>query len=384
MARQIIDLMDTRSLFLSPVKIGHRTASNRLFAQPMETNTALANGAPGPGTVKRYCDLASGGWGAFCVEFTSVLEEDRPTRPQTALTANTVDAFAAMMDEVRRVNPEPLAFIQLSHNATHLEAGKGGRCSPAPNTDPDCRLMTRDEILKIRDATIQSAVFAQQAGFDGVDVKLCHAFFGAELIAPRNTRDDEYGGSFENRTRFLREIVKEIKAEAPDLLLIARMSIFDEGPGEFGTAGVDDPSPDMTEVHQLLQLMAELGLHIASVTGPPLPGWPEKYSSRPVCEEDLYRALRLPGYVKRGLAGTDVLTLNTGNSAMGDEWPLAARFCIENGLTDLVGFGKQSLADPLLPIKYAEGIPLNGCRLRMGCVAHFNRSAPIRCDEYPR
>ena len=149
----------------------------------METNSALENGAPGPGTVKRYCDLARGGWGAFCVECTSVLEEDRPARPQTALTANTGDAFAAMMEEVRRANPEPLAFIQLSHNATHLEAGSGRRCSPAPTDDPACRLMTRDEILKVRDATIRSAVLAQQADFDGVDVKLCHAFFGAELLA---------------------------------------------------------------------------------------------------------------------------------------------------------------------------------------------------------
>ncbi len=349
----------------------------------METNTALENGAPGPGTVKRYRDLARGGWGAFCVEFTSVLEEDRPARPQTALTGNTVDAFAAMMDEVRRANPEPLAFIQLSHNATHLEAESGRRCSPAPTTDPSCRLMTRDEILKVRDATIQSAVLARKAGFDGVDVKLCHAFFGAELIAPRNTRDDEYGGSFENRTRFIREVFRGISAEAPDLLLIARMAVYNEGAGEFGTAGIGDPSPDMTEVWRLLDLMVELGLHIASVTGPALPGWPDKYSTRPTREEDLYRALRLPGFVKRALTGTDVLTLNTGNSAMGDEWPYAARYCVESGLTDLVGFGKQSLADPLLPIKYAEGLPIDGCRLRMGCVRHFDNSAPIRCDEYP-
>ena len=374
--------MDARELFLSPTPIGHRIAANRLVAQPMETNTAHEDGSPSWATIERYRTLTSGGWGMVCIECTSVLEEDRPVRRQTALTPGTADAFASMVGEMRSAHPEPLIFIQLSHNGRHIEADTGRRCSPAPTNDPDCRLMTRDEILWVRDATIRSACVAAQAGFDGVDIKQCHMFFGAEIISPRNTRGDEYGGSFENRSRFFREVIEGIRAEAPELLLLSRLSIYEDGPGEFGTAGLGDPTPDLIEPRLLLHLLGDLGVHIASVTGPPLPGWPDEHSIRPSREEELYRALRLPGIVKRELEGTDVLTLNTGNSAMGADWPYAARFCLENRLTDLVGFGKQSMADPLLPIKLASGEAIDACQLHMGCVRHFTEAEPVQCDIY--
>ena len=75
---------------------------------------------------------------------------------------------------------------------------------------------------------------------------------------------------------------------------------------------------------------------------------------------------------------------NTGNSVMGQDWPSAARYCLEAGLADLIGFGRQSLADPFLPVKYAEGCPVDACRLRESCSNHFNESRPIRCEEYSR
>ena len=374
--------MDARELLLSPVPIGACKAVNRLAAQPMETNTAEENGSPSGATVNRYRSLARGGWGVICIECTSVVEEDRPVRRQTALTPNTVDAFSGMAEEMRRVNPDPLIFIQLSHNGRHIEAETGRRCSPAPTSDPSCRLMTRDEILHVRDAAIQAARLARQAGFDGVDIKQCHNFFGGEMIAPRNTRDDEYGGSFENRTRFFREVIEGIQAEVPGLLLISRLAIYEEGPGEFGTAGPSDTRHDFAEPKMLLRLLAGLGVHIASVTGPGLPDWPEEYSTRPAREEELYRALRLPGIVHRELEGTSVLTLNTGNSAMGADWPFAAQFCVENHQTDLVGFGKQSMADPLLPVKFAAGEPIDICKLHMGCVRHFTEAESVHCDIY--
>ncbi len=374
--------MSSIDLFFQPVSIGDRVATNRLFAQPMETNTALENGAPSPDTIRRYKRLAEGGWGMYCIECTSVVEEDRPVRRQTALTPKTVGAFAGMVGELRGANPEPLIFIQLSHNGRHIEAEAGRRCSPAPTDDPDCRLMTRDEILHVRDAMIESAGLALEAGFDGVDIKQCHAFFGGELIAPRNTRDDEYGGSFENRTRFFCEVIEAIRSKYPGLLLISRLSIYDEGPGEFGAAGPESAVPDFSEPRRLLALLAELGVHIASVTGPALPGWPEAYSTRPECEEDLYRSLRVASLVKRELVSTDVLTLNTGNSAMGADWPYAARYCVEAGHTDLVGFGKQSMADPLMPRKIASGQPFDACQLKMGCVQHFSSAEKVFCDVY--
>ncbi len=375
--------MNEYTQFLSPIAIGSKIAANRLVAHPLETNTALENGAPSPATFDRYRRLTSGGWGIVCIECTSVVEEDRPVRRQLALTEETAGDFTALADTMRAAHPEPLLFAQLSHNGRHVEAETGRRCSPAPTDDPDCRLMSRDEILYIRDATIRSAELAAEAGFDGVDIKQCHAFFGAEILAPRNVREDEYGGDFENRFRFFREVIEGIRASVGELLVMSRIAIYEGGRGEFGTAGYDDATLDLAEPRLFLQRLAELGVHIVSVTGPPLPGWPEDHKTRPTREEELYRALRLPGLAKRELLGTDTLTLNTGNSVMGADWPCAASYCLESGLTDLIGFGRQTLADPLMPRKLATGEAVHICQANGGCVRRFSSSEPVQCDVYP-
>ena len=229
----------------------------------------------------------------------------------------------------------------------------------------------------------QDVELAAEAGFDGVDIKQCHAFFGAEILAPRNVREDEYGGDFENRFRFFREVIEGIRASVGELLVMSRIAIYEGGRGEFGTAGYDDATLDLAEPRLFLQRLAELGVHIVSVTGPPLPGWPEDHKTRPTREEELYRALRLPGLAKRELLGTDTLTLNTGNSVMGADWPCAASYCLESGLTDLIGFGRQTLADPLMPRKLATGEAVHICQANGGCVRRFSSSEPVQCDVYP-
>ena len=87
-------------------------------------------------------------------------------------------------------------------------------------------LLDDGEIEQIIEAFLHAAVRAQKAGFTFVDIKHCHGYLGHEFLSAVD-RPGKYGGSFENRTRFLREIVAGVRREAPGLLIAVRLSAFD-------------------------------------------------------------------------------------------------------------------------------------------------------------
>ncbi len=106
-------------------------------------------------------------------------------------------------------------------------------------------MLTDDELRTLIDDFVSAAVRAEKAGFTFVDIKHCHGYLGHELLSGVD-RSGQFGGSFENRTRFLREIVAGIRASAPSLKLAVRVSIFDFvpfGPGE-DRIGVPEPESD--------------------------------------------------------------------------------------------------------------------------------------------
>ena len=81
---------------------------------------------------------------------------------------------------------------------------------------------------------VDSARWAYEAGFDGVDIKSCHRYLLSELLAS-HTRSGKYGGAFENRTRLLLSIIKAVKAEVPSSFIIAcRFNVFDAHPYPYG------------------------------------------------------------------------------------------------------------------------------------------------------
>jgi 2,4-dienoyl-CoA reductase-like NADH-dependent reductase (Old Yellow Enzyme family) len=143
--------------------------------------------------------------------------------------------------------------------------------------------MQDDDIDRLIDEFVYAAVLAQKAGFHFVDVKHCHGYVGHEFLSAVN-RDGKYGGSFENRTRFLRSIVEGIRAQAPGLDIGVRLSAFDWMPFIKGDDGVGIPSlkdstypyafggatsgldMDLTETFKFLELLRELGIELVCVT----------------------------------------------------------------------------------------------------------------------
>jgi 2,4-dienoyl-CoA reductase-like NADH-dependent reductase (Old Yellow Enzyme family) len=206
---------------------------------------------------------------------------------------------------------------------------------------------------------------------DGIDFKLCHGYFGGEMLRPSNTRDDRWGGSFENRTRFLREAIGEIRSglRTGDFILGARFSVFEGIRGGCGSAGADDIVEDISEMLELVRVMDDLGMDFANVSAgiPALTG----AITRPT-EISKYLVLHHLRYTKavKNLVEKENRSLKVIGSAYStyrEEAPVIMEEMLSKSCTDACGFGRQTFADPLTPKKIASGEKVNWCILCSGC-----------------
>ncbi len=158
---------------------------------------------------------------------------------------------------------------------------------PLFNVDPDLPVLTDDQIDDLIGDFVRAAVQAASIGFDFVDIKHCHGYLGHEFLSAYE-RPGRYGGSFENRTRFVREIVAGIRREAPDLMIGVRLSAFDfppfrpgpdgrgvpkwwddeDGRYPFGFGGdkTDPLAIDNTETAEFLRLLESLDIELVNLS----------------------------------------------------------------------------------------------------------------------
>src|SRR4029077_10768228 len=109
------------------------------------------------------------------------------------------------------------------------------------NVRDDGPVLSDDEIARLIEDFVRAARLAEKAGFAFVDIKHCHSYLGHEFLSAID-RPGRFGGSFENRTRFLREVVAGIRAEAPGLEVGVRVSIFDFFPFKPAADGTGVPA----------------------------------------------------------------------------------------------------------------------------------------------
>src|SRR5205085_5627039 len=153
-------------------------------------------------------------------------------------------------------------------------------------------LLTDGDVREIIEAFHAAARMADEIGFDFVDIKHCHGYLGHEFLSAY-TREGDYGGSFENRTRFLREVVEGIRAVAPGLRIGVRLSAVDSipfnpqtngSPGHhgkgvpesfeallpyrwgFGVNATNPVEPDLCEVIAFLTLLGDLGIRLVNIS----------------------------------------------------------------------------------------------------------------------
>ena len=288
-----VGVTDDISLLLQPLNIGPRTAGNRLAVHPMEGCDGTLDGEPGELTVRRWERFGAGGAKLIWGEATAVVAEARANPRQLLLTPETAPSIARVLAVTRKAHRERfgrdddlLVGLQLTHSgrwsyprpliATHLEA-----VDAAKNLAPDHPTVDDASLDALQERYVEAAVLAYDAGFDFVDVKQCHTYLLNELLAARD-RPGRYGGDFEGRTRFIREVFAAIRNCVPDLILGTRLNVYDGPPysGEpgalgqptvagasaWGSSDLDPLTPNLTEPLRLIGVLKDLGVAIVNVS----------------------------------------------------------------------------------------------------------------------
>jgi 2,4-dienoyl-CoA reductase-like NADH-dependent reductase (Old Yellow Enzyme family) len=234
------------------------------------------------------------------------------------------------------------------------------------------------------DDFVIAAKRAADAGFAFVDIKHCHGYLGHEFLSAVD-RPGKYGGSLENRTRFLRDIVAGIRAEAPTLEIAVRVSIYDFLPFQPGPDGVGVPAAragayryafggdgtglgiDLTEPAAFLDLLRRLRIElVCSTAGSPYynphmqrpAAFPPSDGYLPPEDPLLGVARQIDATARIKAMFPDLVVVGSGYSYLQEWLPHVGQRVIREGKADFIGLGRMVLAYPELPADVLAGRPL--------------------------
>jgi 2,4-dienoyl-CoA reductase-like NADH-dependent reductase (Old Yellow Enzyme family) len=381
-----------------PIKIGNKTAANRFVVLPNESNDGLDSGAPSERSIGRYKKYVEGQAGIVFSESTMAHIGGRARIHQLYLGDETVDGFARMIDELRKVNPNVIYIIQVDHCGFLADPGFSDPVAIYPRESTTARLLTDDEIQQFRDRFIHASLLAQKAGADGVEIKHAHGFFGNEFLQPANNREGRYGGSFENRTRFFREIVEGIKqkADPDDFLIGVRISAYEGVPGGFGTSGPGEITEDLSEPIAFAKLAQEAGLKLISSSAGHAADNLEILLPTDDSADAVYQHFGWTRTIKQAIdipvVGAAYSYLRDGRNKLPGDDPAKKSFIywaeknLKENNVDLIGLARQAIADPLLPRKIMNGDlkSVNWCTLCMDCGMLLGEQQEVGCSVYDR
>ncbi len=220
------------SVLFSPVAIGPLQLTNRIVVPPMCMYSATADGLATDWHLQHYGSLALSGAGLVIVEATAVLPEGRISNRDLGLWSDETAASAAdLVKRVRALADAPLA-VQLGHAGRKggrdgisddtLPLDRGGWELVAPSAIgyggafPQPKALDAAGIRRVVDAFAAAAARADKAGYDAVEVHAAHGYLLHQFLSPiSNKREDEYGGSFENRIRLTLEVFKAVRDAFP-------------------------------------------------------------------------------------------------------------------------------------------------------------------------
>jgi 2,4-dienoyl-CoA reductase (NADPH2) len=358
---------------LEPITIGGRRLPNRIVVHPMEGCDADVSGAPSGLTFRRYRRYGAGGSAVIWFEATAVGPEGRSSHRQLCLGRDNVGAFCDLTTQTRRAALDRfgeghaiLLILQLTHAGRYAQTGGG----PGPviaqrnpilddrmGLPPDSPIVGDEALDRLEDTFVDAAGYAADAGFDGVDIKACHGYLVSELLGAFRRAGSRYGGTFDNRTRFLREIVARIRGEYPDLIVTSRFSAWDAIPHPygFGCGDGDPPRETMAEPIELARRLVALGCPLLSVSiGNPhhAPHYGRPYNTPTRgCKRapehpliGLARLLRITGRMQESVPGIPVV--GAGYSWLQQHIPYVGAGVLRARQAGLVGLGRCAFAYP--------------------------------------
>jgi len=391
---------------LTPVQIGSKTVSNRIAVQPMEGYDSLPDGTPGELTARRYKRYAEGGNGLIWFEATSIMEDGRSNSHQLLLHNKTKESFRELVSSTRKAarvahgnSHIPFLVLQLTHSGRFSYSGDRKQrqvvCrnphldqSPQDLVDTFCDV----DLARFRDIFIEAAGLAEQAGFDAVDIKACHGYLMSELLGAFNRKDSIYGGSYENRTRLLKEVIRGIR-ESCEIGIAVRLSGTDGIPYPYGfgvrrdgsgTMDLSEPIRLARELEKegcrLLNFSAGIPYHLPHVCRPC--DRPEKGAIVPNEHPlvSVHRLISITDRLQHTVPGTAVV--GTGYSWLRHFWPCIGAAVIAQEKASLIGLGRGNLAYPDAAydlMKHGKLNPRKCCVTSSLCTDLMRMGRPTGC-----
>ncbi|MBK9140228.1 MAG: NADH:flavin oxidoreductase [Verrucomicrobia bacterium] len=393
------------------IPINGKRPGNRWTVQPMEGWDGSPTGGVTTEVRRRWRRFGeSGAKLVFGGEAMAVRPDGRANPRQLVISEATLADLASLREDLVAAHRERFGAtddliigFQLTHSGRFCRPSDATRAEPRvayrhPILDrrfgviSDAQVFTDDELPRLVEAYVAAAGVARRAGADFVDIKHCHGYLLHEFLGA-HTRPGRYGGSFENRTRLLREIVAGIRASGNPIDLGVRLSAFDfvpfrpdpalsrpgkPGPGVpedfagclpyrfgFGVNPLNPVEPDLTETFLFVDLCVELGIKVLNLSaGSP---YYNPHIQRPAMfppsdgyqppEDPLVGVARQIGVVRRLVehlghhraAGRAVpLVVGTAYSYLQEFLPLVAQAVLRAGWVDSVGLGRAVLSYPAM------------------------------------
>jgi 2,4-dienoyl-CoA reductase-like NADH-dependent reductase (Old Yellow Enzyme family) len=372
---------------------------NRFCILPMEGWDGTEEGHPSELTRRRWRNFGLSGakliWGG---EAVAVRPDGRANPNQLLINEQTLPDLAALRELLVETHEagfgttsDLLVGLQLTHSGRFARPRIKTRLEPRtayrhPVLDrrvgiqDDAALLSDEDLKQLCEDFIQAAILAQRAGFAFVDIKHCHGYLGHEILSGFD-RPGRYGGTFENRTRFLRDIAQGIRSLAPGLEIGVRLSIFDfapyqPGPDRTGIPSVEAPyrhafggdltgtGIDLTEPRRFLELLQSLGIElVCSTVGSP---YYNPHIQRPALfppsdgylpPEDplvgVFRQIDVTAELKKSIPG--MIVVGSGYSYLQEWLPQVGQTVLRQGGCDSVGLGRMVLSYPELPADVLAG-----------------------------
>ena len=357
-------------------RIGRLTIRNRAVMSPMGTDLADTNGNASPRLIAYYAERAKGGIGLIINEYTGVDDVDSIPTQHNLRMAQDYNVKAA--EELTRTVHQYGAkiFAQLHHGGATSKSAFTGRQNLSPSGIPMApggevpREMTLEDIKRVQDKFVAAAVRCKKAGYDGVELHAAHGYLMTQFISKYyNRRTDDYGGSVENRCRFIDEVIAGIRAKLGNYPISVRMC------GDEMT-----PEPGFLTMEDGLEIARHLeaqGIDCINIS------MGSSWNGNANCEPFSYT----PGWKKhvakayKAALSIPVIATNTIKD------PDFAESLLEEGVCDFVALGRSQFADPEFINKAKAGHP-EKIRKCIGCMYCRERllggAMPVECSLNPR
>lgn len=428
-----------------PIETREFRVGNRLVVQPMEGWDGTSDGLPTERTLRRWEHFGLSGakliWGG---EAVAIRHDGRANPNQLCYRPENVQGFVKLLETLRAAHcqrfgqkaaEDLLVGLQLTHSGRFSRPNRKDRPEPRilyhhPVLDrrvgispaDDSAIFSDQELKRLVDDYVAAAKMAERVGFNFVDIKACHGYLGHESLSAFD-RPGEYGGPFENRIRWLGQVIEAVRTECPKLLVAVRLSIFDFPPFEpdpsqssaaklgrgvpsafpvpYPGFGCDRQNPlkiDLTEPTRLVEWLRDrFGVKLFNFTAgspyynphiqrpayfPPSDGYQPPEDPLVGCLRQIYAVRQ----IKKAVPG--IVVVGSAYTYFQEFFPHVAQATVRAGWVDAVGLGRMMLSYWDLPADLLEGRPINRnrvCRTFSDCTTAPRNGLPSGCyplDDY--